>query len=228
MLPTSKGPKKVFVLYSGGMDSTSCLLYAAHSYRKRLIVALLFDYGNSVECSRAEKTIQDLPKGLRGRVELRRIELPHLRPPSVRDEYIPFRNAVMLAHAVSLAEAEGVSEIYFGSIKRFCAIPASERGLGKGKIYEGAPDTTDIFFKAFQKVIDIGTRAYSQEYKPITVVRPFRGFAKVEVIEYLRYYRMRPEDLWSCYTPTPEGSECKQCPACRRKTIALKKANLLK
>ena len=128
---------KALVLFSGGVDSTTCLAIAVEKYGKNNVIALSISYGqkHTKEIQAAEKIAAYYG------VELKRLDLARIfegsdcsllssssedipkesyaeqlkktdgKPVST---YVPFRNGLFLSCAASVALSNGCTEIYYG------------------------------------------------------------------------------------------------------------------
>lgn len=201
------------VLLSGGLDSATVLAIARA--RGFACHCLSFDYGqrhraelsaaaalahtfNATHCtigvglpwssSTLTSTAHSVPKGRRAE------EIAH----GIPSTYVPARNTIFLAYAVSLAESLGASDIFAG----MNAID-----------YSGYPDCRPAFVAAFQTTARLGTKA-GVEGTQITIHTPLIYATKADIIrEGLRLgvdYGM----TLSCYDPTA-GRPCNDCDACQ-------------
>ena len=106
--------------------------------------------------------------------------------------YVPFRNAHFLAVAVSWAEALGAEKVYIGAVE-----PDSS----------GYPDCRPAYYKAFNEVIQAGTKEGR-----IEIVTPLIAMRKAEIVR-LGLELGAPFDLtWSCYSR--EDRACGVCDSC--------------
>lgn len=144
----------------------------------RLVASL--DYLREIGGSALTDGSIDLPEGDPDRTEI---------PVS----YVPFRNAAMLAVAVSWAEVLRARYIYIGAVEEDSS---------------GYPDCRESFFQSFNQVIREGTRPESQ----IEIVTPLIHSSKAEIVS--RGFELRaPLDLtWSCYRN--EEVACGRCDSC--------------
>ncbi|RPI68433.1 MAG: 7-cyano-7-deazaguanine synthase [Ignavibacteriae bacterium] len=108
--------------------------------------------------------------------------------------YVPFRNANILAIATSWAEVIGAEALYIGAVEEDSS---------------GYPDCTEAFFRAFQDVINTGTKPETN----ITIKTPVIHHRKSQIVldgERL----LAPLHLsWSCYQS--EGEACGTCDSCK-------------
>src|SRR5215472_301409 len=106
--------------------------------------------------------------------------------------YVPFRNAHFLAAAVSWAEVLDATRVYIGAVEQDSS---------------GYPDCRPAYYKAFNTVIQAGTR----EGK-IEIVTPLIAMRKAEIVR-LGLGLGAPFDLtWSCYSR--EDRACGVCESC--------------
>jgi 7-cyano-7-deazaguanine synthase len=106
--------------------------------------------------------------------------------------YVPFRNAHLLAAAVSWAEVMGAEKVFIGAVE-----PDSS----------GYPDCRPAYYEAFNRVVAAGTRAGG-----IEVVTPLIAMHKQEIVR-LGLELGAPFDLtWSCYSR--EDIACGTCESC--------------
>ncbi len=125
-----------------------------------------------------------------------RIDLPEGAPdrPGIPVSYVPFRNANLLAAATSWAEIIQASRIYIGAVEDDSS---------------GYPDCREIFFQAFGRVIEEGTRPETS----ISIVTPLIHMSKAQIV--LKGVELEaPLHLtWSCYRS--EERACGRCDSCR-------------
>jgi len=111
---------------------------------------------------------------------------------SIPVTYVPFRNAHLLAAAVSWAEVLGAEKVFIGAVE-----PDSS----------GYPDCRPAYYEAFNRVVSAGTRAGG-----IEVVTPLIAMRKQEIVR-LGLELGAPFDLtWSCYSR--EDLACGTCESC--------------
>lgn len=200
--------EKAVVLVSGGMDSA---LTAAIAFEKHGLLLLHANYGQRTE-KRELKAFRDIARHYKAKKTLL-VDLSHLKrigassltdrtievskadlkSKEVPTSYVPFRNANLLASAVSWAEAEGAGKIFIGAVEEDSS---------------GYPDCRREFFEAFNKMIAKGTKPGSR----INVETPIIGFTKKDIV--LKSIRLNaPLHLtWSCYKDNRLA--CGKCDSC--------------
>lgn len=207
---------KALVLFSGGVDSTTCLAIAIDKYGKENVVALSVSYGqkHTKEIEAAEKVIKYY--GVEHiKLDLAKIfeysncsllshsdeEIPKENYASQLEKtdgkpvstYVPFRNGLFLSTAASVALSKNCSVIYYGAHSDDAA----------GNAY---PDCSDAFNNAINEAIYIGSG------NQLKVEAPFVGLNKSEVVKKGLQLKVPYELTWSCY----EGGDkpCGKCGTC--------------
>lgn len=174
--------KKVLVLLSGGIDSTSLLYAAIKEVGANNVVALNMYYGQKhmieIECAKwqadhtgveyIEKDISTVFGGLEDSSALligSKKEIAHesyaeqLKHTDVVSAYVPYRNGMFLSIAAAIAYAKGCDAIAYGAH----ADDAVRRDNG-GAAY---PDCTKEFIGAQSKAITEGTAGKVSLWAPL-------------------------------------------------------------
>lgn len=206
---------KALVLFSGGLDSTTCLAMAVKAYGNQNVIALSISYGQKhekeinaaasiVKYYNVEHICLDLSlifKDSNCTLLKNRGEIPHgeyssqlknkdFTPVST---YVPFRNGLFLSSAASIAISHDCDIIYYGAhADDACA--------------NAYPDTSIAFNEAITKAI------YTGSGNKLKVVAPFIDKSKVDVVKTGIELNVPYELTWSCY----EGKEkaCGTCGTC--------------
>lgn len=216
---------KALVLFSGGVDSTTCLAMAVKKYSKENIIALSVSYGQKHEkemeaaerivefygvemmkldletifkdsnCSLLQHSKEKIPHG----EYAKQLEKTNGAPVST---YVPFRNGLFLASAASIALERGCREIYYGAHTDDAA----------GNAY---PDCSNVFYEA------MSTAIYEGSGRQLKVMAPFIHATKAEVVKQGLELLVPYEFTWSCY----EGKEepCGVCGTCIDRKRAFEK-----
>ncbi len=205
--------KKAVVLLSGGLDSTTVLAIAlAKGYE---CFCLSFSYGqrHKLELERAKTICTKM--GAQGHLVLHidldaiggsaltdNIDVPKDRQPAEMENeipvtYVPGRNIIFLAHALSWAEVIGASDIFLG-------INAVD--------YSGYPDCRPDFLASFEKMANLGTRSGTQD-KPFRLHAPLMHLSKKEIIEKGLNLGVDYSLTHSCYDPQ-NNMACGRCDSC--------------
>ena len=210
--------RKAVVLLSGGADSATCLALARK--QGRAVFALSFDYGqrHRIELRYARAVARrlgceahrivrvDLPERGASALTTRRRAVPKggMRADRIPITYVPARNALFLAHALSWAEAVGAREIWIGA---------------NIVDYSGYPDCRPPFLRTFERMANLGTRA-GVEGRKFRIIAPLLRRSKREIFALGRSLGLDFDWTFSCYDPDPKGRSCGRCDACRIRKAA--------
>ena len=209
--------KSIVILISGGLDSSTIVGIAKKE--GALINGLSFDYGqrHKKELKAAQeiashfsidefKTI-NLDLSLWGGSSLtdksKTIPLQGLQTNKIPNTYVPGRNTIFIATALSYAEA----------------IHADYVGLGINSLdYSGYPDCRPDYIQKFQELANLSNKR-GREEDPIQLWTPLITLNKVEIIELANQNNVPIDQTWSCYS----GGEkpCGRCDSCRIRESAL-------
>lgn len=218
--------QQAVVLLSGGLDSTTVLAMAQS--QGFVCNCLSFQYGQrqSIELERARVIARNAcaARHLVLRVDLdaiggsaltAEIEVPKDRPfgdmeKEIPVTYVPGRNILFLAHALSWAEVLGASDIFLG-------INAVD--------YSGYPDCRPEFLDAFAQMANLGTKAGATG-KPFRFHAPLIRLSKKEIILKGRELSVNYGLTHSCYDPVGDKA-CGRCDACRLRLQGFSEAGLV-
>ena len=205
--------KKAVVLLSGGLDSTTVLAIAmdkgfdcsclSFSYGQRHVLELR--HAKTI-CKKVgiehHLVLQVDLDTIGGSALTDNIDVPKDRVEQKINEipitYVPGRNIIFLAHALSWAEVIGASDIFLG-------INAVD--------YSGYPDCRPDFLAAFEKMANLGTKAGCEE-QPFTLHAPLMYLNKKEIIEKGLNLGVDYSLTHSCYDPQGDIA-CGRCDSCR-------------
>jgi 7-cyano-7-deazaguanine synthase len=207
--------KRAVVLASGGLDSTTIIAIARHEGYD--IYALTFDYGqrHKIEIKAAQKVAKyfGAKKHLILHIELdtiggsaltEDIPIPQGRKPKeistsgVPITYVPARNTIFLAYALSWAEVLEATDIFIG-------VNAID--------FSNYPDCRPEFVKSFQRTANLGTKS-GIEGKEITIHAPLMYMTKGEIIKKGISLGVDYSMTHSCYNPRKDGLPCGKCDSC--------------
>jgi len=218
--------RQAVVLLSGGLDSTTVLAMARS--QGFACNCLSFQYGQRqvIELERARIIGQHYGavRHLVLRVDLdaiggsaltTAIPVPKDRPFAEMEQaipvtYVPGRNILFLAHALSWAEVLGVSDIFLG-------INAID--------YSGYPDCRPEFLRAFEQMANLGTKAGTTG-RPFRCHAPLIHLSKKEIILKGMELGVDYGLTHSCYDPVSERA-CGRCDACRLRLQGFREAGLV-
>lgn len=209
--------KKAVVLLSGGLDSATAAAQAiADGYQ---VIALSLKYGqrHDRELQAAQQVVTDLgiQEHLTVDVNLaqwggsaltdRALAIPTdgVQPDTIPITYVPGRNTVFIAIALSLAEARSASAIYLG-------INAVD--------YSGYPDCRPEYLVAYQHLAHLSSKAGLAGQAP-QLIAPLVMLSKVEIVQRALDLGVPIAHTWSCYQGDREP--CGQCDSCRIRDAAL-------
>ncbi|MBE9115189.1 7-cyano-7-deazaguanine synthase QueC [Lusitaniella coriacea LEGE 07157] len=208
---------KAVVLLSGGLDSATVAAIARSDGYDA--IALSFRYGQRhlKELQAAQKIAQylgiqdhfivDVNLAQWGGSSLTDLSqtLPQegVNPDSIPSTYVPGRNTVFIAIALSLAEAKNAEAIYLG-------INAVD--------YSGYPDCRPEYLEAYQGLANLSSKAGIEGNAP-QLMAPLVRDSKVEIVKRALAFGVPIELTWSCY----QGGEkpCGLCDSCRIRDRAL-------
>ena len=209
-------------LLSGGLDSCVTAAWAARRYQLHL---LHVDYGQRT-ADRERRAFGAIAEALEVPPERRLVvELDVLRQvkgSSLTDRdrqveegepdtgripgtYVPFRNAHLLAAAVSWAEVLGARQVVIGCVEEDAS---------------GYPDCRGVFLAAFAGGVGEGTRPDSA----IALEAPLLHKRKAEIVRLGVELGAPLEHTWSCYTGKERA--CGRCESCRLRLRGFREAGV--
>ena len=208
------------VLVSGGLDS--CVAAAiAHQHHKTAFLHV--NYGQRTE-ERELKAFNDIADHYRVKRRLVadisylkeiggssltdetiKIEKSKLNSFEIPSTYVPFRNTHLLSIATSWAEVIGANQIFIGAVEEDSS---------------GYPDCRVTFFKAFNQLIEKGTKPDTY----ITIKTPIINLKKKDIIIKAMELKAPLHLTWSCYKKNNKA--CGVCDSCFLRLRGFKKAGL--
>ncbi len=212
------------VLLSGGLDSATSLLIAREEGFD--IHALSFDYGqrHSVELdcarriaassgARTHRVVKiDFPAAGSSALTDPALAVPknalHREPIPVT--YVPARNTIFLAYAVSWGEALSAFDIFIGAN----ALDSS-----------GYPDCRPEFLAAFERTANLGTRA-GVEGAAFRIHAPLLLMTKAQIVTKAAALGLDFAATSSCYDPGARGEPCGSCDSCLLRAKGFAEAGL--
>jgi 7-cyano-7-deazaguanine synthase len=214
-------PARAICLVSGGMDS--CVTAAIAHEENDELAFLHVSYGQRTE-QRELRAFEALADHYDVKLRLV-ISLEHLAriggssltdpaiavtpadltSQSIPSSYVPFRNAHLLAAAVSWGEVIGTNAIYIGAVAEDSS---------------GYPDCRPEFYAAFQSVIDLGTKPETN----LIIKTPVIDMKKSEIVRKGLELEAPLQLTWSCYQSSDLA--CGKCDSCALRLRAFHEAGV--
>ena len=212
------------VLFSGGQDSTVCLVWALHRFER--VETIGFDYGqrHAVELCvrpRIRERIAALDTGWASRLgedhvvridalaaisetALTRDTAIAIADSGLPTTFVPGRNLIFFAFAGALAYRRGAKHLVAG----MCETD-----------YSGYPDCRDDTIKAMQLALNLGMERRFVLHTPLMWIDKAETFALAHTLGGERLVELLVEETHSCYLGDrtkrhPWGFGCGECPAC--------------
>lgn len=219
--------KKVVVLCSGGLDSSTTLAIAqSEGYE---LYALSFDYGqrHRIEIQRAEeiarhfgvmdhRVIQIDLRQIGGSALTGPLEVPKHRSVSemgsgIPITYVPARNTIFLSFALAWAEVIEAEAIFIG-------VNVLD--------YSGYPDCRPEYIKAFEHLAHLATKTGVEKKIRLEIKTPLIRMTKAQIIQRGKELGVPFHLTHSCYDPTPDGKACGRCDSCILRKKGFEEAGL--
>ena len=217
-------PTGSLVLLSGGMDSATCLAIA--SLRPGPVHVLTVLYGQrharEVRSARAlaryyrvaRHTVVRLPLGplLASSLTDARRPLPsrHRVGSRIPSTYVPARNTILLSVALGYAESHRLAAIYLGA---------------NAIDYSGYPDCRPEYFRAFERLARLATKAGVEEGQRVRIETPLLRRSKAQIVRLGERLGVPWHLTWSCYAGGKRP--CGRCDACRLRAFGFSVAGVL-
>ncbi len=215
------GPGLAICLVSGGMDS--CVTAAIAREENDRLAFLHVSYGQRTEEREREsfdaladyfKVNSRLVISMESLAQIGGSSLtdktipvsaPALASATIPSSYVPFRNAHLLAAAVSWGEVIKADAIYIGAVAEDSS---------------GYPDCRPEFYEAFQSVINLGTKPETR----LTIRTPVIGLKKSEIVRKGFDLNAPLHLTWSCYRESELA--CGNCDSCALRLRAFREAGV--
>ncbi|MDF7670162.1 7-cyano-7-deazaguanine synthase QueC [Orbaceae bacterium ESL0721] len=201
-----KSNADALVIFSGGQDSTTCLLQAIADYGRENVEAISFYYGqrHAIELERAKWIADDLG------IKLTIIDtsvIKQVTNNALMDEsqtiksenkypntFVDGRNALFLLLAGSYAKSQGITEIIIG----VCETD-----------FSGYPDCRDQFIKSMNTTMNLAMDYPFRIKTPLMWLTKAETWALADKLGYLDYIKVHTH---TCYYGVLGG--CGKCPSC--------------
>lgn len=201
------------VLLSGGMDSATALAVASATGGTVHCLTVAYGQRHSREVRSARRlgeffhvashSVIRLPIGalLRSSLTDRTRPLPRAQAGRSRagipSTYVPARNTILLSVALGYAESLGADSIYIGA---------------NAIDYSGYPDCRPEYFRAFEHLARLATKAGVERRWNIQVRAPLLRLSKAEIVRLGDRLSVPWALTWSCYAGG--RSPCGICDSC--------------
>lgn len=205
-------PKKAVILYSGGLDSTTCMAIAkaegfepyamSFAYGQRHKAELELAKGNAKQIGAVEHMVVEFDlRKMGGSALTAEIDVPKEGVGSdIPVTYVPARNTIFLSFALGWAETLGAFDIFIG-------VNALD--------YSGYPDCRPEYIAAFERMANLATKAGVEGAGRFTIHTPLIHLTKAEIIRKGLSLGVDYGRTHSCYDPTADGLACGRCDSCR-------------
>lgn len=204
--------RKAVILYSGGLDSTTCMAIAGNegftpyaisfSYGQRHAIEMELARRNSGRMGAADHLVVEFDyRKVGGSALTADITVPKdgVGSDDIPVTYVPARNTIFLSFALGWAEVLGARDIFIG-------VNALD--------YSGYPDCRPEYIESFEKMANLATKA-GVEGDHFRIHTPLIHMTKAEIIKTGITLGVDYSLTHSCYDPTPEGISCRECDSCR-------------
>ncbi|STZ76788.1 7-cyano-7-deazaguanine synthase QueC [Bergeriella denitrificans] len=199
--------EQALVIFSGGQDSTTCLLQAIENYGRSNVQAITFQYGQrhtlELECARRiaqdlgiTQTVLDLSLMqhiTRNALMSKDAEI-QTAANGVPNTFVDGRNALFLLYAAIYAKGQGIKHIIAG----VCETD-----------FSGYPDCRDVFVKSMNVTLNLAMDYDFQIHTPLMYLTKAQTWKLADDLGRLNYVR---EHTHTCYNGVAGG--CGECPSC--------------
>jgi 7-cyano-7-deazaguanine synthase len=204
---------KAVILYSGGLDSTTCVALARAEGFAPYAISFAYGQRHAVELSKAREYAARIGaiEHLVVDFDLRRVggsaltgdlAVPKdgVSEGEIPVTYVPARNTIFLSFALGWAEVLGAFDLFIG-------VNALD--------YSGYPDCRPEYIAAFENLANLATRAGVEGAGRYRIHAPLIHLTKAEIIRRGLALGVDYRLTHSCYDPTPSGFACAICDSCR-------------
>ncbi|WP_107879461.1 7-cyano-7-deazaguanine synthase QueC [Neisseria animaloris] len=199
--------EKALVVFSGGQDSTTCLIQAVQTYGRENVQAITFQYGqrHAIELERARWITEDLgiaqtvlDLSLMQQITHNALmdDTAEIQTASngVPNTFVDGRNALFLLYAAIYAKSQNIKHIIVG----VCETD-----------FSGYPDCRDVFVKSMNVTLNLAMDYAFQIHTPLMYLTKAQTWALADRLGCFDYIR---EHTHTCYHGVEGG--CGECPSC--------------
>jgi len=215
--------KKAVILYSGGLDSTTCLAIAREQGFDPYAISFSYGQRHQQELEVAKRNARpmgaldhllvefDLRK-MGGSALTSDLAVPKggVEDNEIPVTYVPARNTIFLSFALGWAEVLGSFDIFIG-------VNALD--------YSGYPDCRPEFIQAYETMANLATKA-GVEGRRMKIHTPLISLTKAEIIKKGLSLGVDYALTHSCYDPAEDGAACGLCDSCRLRLKGFAEAGL--
>lgn len=216
--------KKALVLFSGGLDSTTCLAYAINQGFDCYTLSFNYSQRHSAELNAAKKlaahfnvqhkifTLDINQFGGSALVDSE-IAVPNFDANNthIPVTYVPARNTIFLSIALAWAEVLIAKDIFIGV---------------SHVDYSGYPDCRPEYIDAFQKLANLATK-YGIEEGGVKIHTPLIYLSKADTIKLGHSLGVDYSMTVSCYRANNQGHACGACDSCMFRKKGFSEAKLI-
>ncbi|WP_392560417.1 7-cyano-7-deazaguanine synthase QueC [Orbus mooreae] len=199
---------KVLVVFSGGQDSTTCLIQAIKQYGISNVEIISFNYGqrHQIELDKAKFIAKDLGvsqviidttviKQTTNNALIDTTMAITQTETKYPNTFVDGRNALFLLLAGSFAKQKQIKNIIIG----VCETD-----------FSGYPDCRDVFIKSMNVTMNLAMDYSFNIITPLMYLTKAETWALADELGYLDYIRQYTH---TCYNGVENG--CGDCPSCR-------------
>jgi 7-cyano-7-deazaguanine synthase len=210
---TTRRKGTAIVLLSGGMDSATALAVALQHFRRVECLTVIYGQRHLREVRSARRLSRHfkverhqvirlpLASLLTSALTDARRPLPPGRPGRSRGRipttYVPARNTILLSIALGYAESIGAEAIFIGA---------------NAIDYSGYPDCRPEYFRAFEHLARLATRAGVERGREVRIEAPLLRLSKADIVRLGERLRVPWRLTWSCYAGGADP--CARCDSC--------------
>ena len=205
--------KKAVILYSGGLDSTTCLAIAREQGFAPYAISFSYGQRHQQELEVAKRNARpmgaldhllvefDLRK-MGGSALTSDLAVPKdgVEDNEIPVTYVPARNTIFLSFALGWAEVLGSLDIFIG-------VNALD--------YSGYPDCRPEFIQAYETMANLATKVGVEGSGRMKIHTPLISLTKAEIIRKGLSLGVDYALTHSCYDPAEDGAACGLCDSCR-------------
>lgn len=199
--------KKAVVIFSGGQDSTTCLIQSIAEYGVENVETVTFRYGqrHMIELEKAQWIAQDLgvKQTLIDTSVIKAVTTNALTddniaiktpPDEIPNTFVDGRNALFLLYTAIYAKGNGISDIITG----VCETD-----------FSGYPDCRDVFIKSMNVTLNLAMDYQFNIRTPLMYLTKAQTWQLADELGVLDYIHRHTH---TCYMGVQGG--CGECPSC--------------